>query len=408
MLAFDLMKRDFHIVIAGAGMVGLTLAALLARSGQRDHLRVSIVDAGPEPAFSFADDIGLRVSAIATGSAGILRRADAWQDIAGGRVCAYSDMRVWDAAGSIEGPETLHFSARDFAVPQLGFITENLLVQHALLGSLRAKKQAVEFATAIRSVDRKPGGFTIALADGREIDADLLIGADGASSFVRKQAGISVDSWRYAQSAFVTHLQPEKNHGNTARQRFLASGPVALLPLADGRVSVVWSTTPEEAAAAADMPDEILGSKLTGITDSVLGRLSPAGPRGSFPLQARHARQYVLPGLALIGDAAHSVHPLAGQGANLGLADAECIAGVITDAIAADEVIGDFRVLRRYERARKGANKTMLYFIDAINRLYGSQSSSIAALRAAGMRLFNRSGPLRDHVVRVALGINDQ
>ena len=406
-----LMKRDFHIVIAGAGIVGLTLAALLARSGQRDHFRLSIVDAGPKPAFSFADDIGIRVSAIATGSADILRRADAWQDIVGGRVCAYSDMRVWDRAGSIEGPETLRFSASDFAVPQLGFIAENQLVQHALLGSLDSLgtvKQTVEFATAIRSIDRKSGGFAITLSDGREIDADLLIGADGASSFVRKQAGISVDSWRYAQSAFVTHLQPEKNHGNTAWQRFLASGPVALLPLADGRVSVVWSASREEAEAAAEMPDEILGSKLTEVTDSVLGYLSPAGPRGSFPLQARHAKQYVLPGLALIGDAAHSVHPLAGQGANLGLADAMCLAGVITDAIAANEVIGDFRVLRRYERARKGANKTMLHFIDAINRLYGTRSSSMAALRATGMRLFNRSGPLRDHVVRVALGINDQ
>ena len=369
---------------------------------------MSIFDAGPEPAFSFADDIGLRVSAIATGSADILRRADAWQDIIGGRVCAYSDMRVWDAAGSIEGPETLRFSASDFAVPQLGFIAENLLVQHALLGSLRALKQTVDFATAIRAVDQKPGGYTIALSDGRDIDADLLIGADGASSFVRKQAGISVKSWRYAQSAFVTHLQPEKNHGNIARQRFLTSGPVALLPLADGRVSVVWSTKPEVAATAADMSDEMLGNKLTEITDSALGHLSPAGPRASFPLHARHAKQYVLPGLALIGDAAHSVHPLAGQGANLGLADAECLAGVITDAIAANEVIGDFRVLRRYERARKGANKTMLYFIGAINRLYSTQSSPIAAIRATGMRLFNRSGPLRDHVVRVALGINDQ
>ena len=239
------MKRDFHIVIAGAGMVGLTLAALLARSGQRDHIRLSIVDAGPEPAFSYADNIGIRVSAIATGSADILRRADAWQDIVGGRVCAYSDMRVWDRAGSIEGPETLRFSASDFAVPQLGFIAENQLVQHALLGSLGTAKQTVEFATAIRSVDRISGGFSITLSDGREIDADLLIGADGASSFVRKQAGISVDSWRYAQSAFVTHLRPEKNHRNTAWQRFLASGPVALLPLADGRVSVVWSTSPE-------------------------------------------------------------------------------------------------------------------------------------------------------------------
>ena len=130
-------------------------------------------------------------------------------------------------------------------------------------------------------------------------------------------------------------------------------------------------------------------------------------PRGSFPLAARYAKQYVLPGLALIGDAAHSGHPLAGQGANLGIADADCLAGVIVSAMAASEDIGDFRVLRRYERARKGANIAMLRFVDGLNRLFGSDSSAITALRTTGMRLFNRSGPLREHAVRVALGIND-
>ena len=402
------MKQDNHVVIAGAGVVGLTLAALLARSAKRESIRLTVVDAAPEPEFTFDQDIGLRVSAISTGSSEILERAGAWADVIGGRVCAYSEMRAWDAAGAVEGPETLCFSASNYAVKQLGFIVENQLIQHALLQSLASLEQQVCFTTSIRSVDRNADRFGVQLSDGRHIDADLLIGADGGTSFVRKQVGITVKGWHYQQSAFVTHLRSEIHHGNTAWQRFLRSGPIALLPLADDRVSVVWSTTPDEAAAAIEMNDDVLADKLTEATDSVLGRLTPAGPRGAFPLQARHANNYVLPGLALIGDAAHSVHPLAGQGANLGIADAACLAGVVCDAIAANETIGDFRVLRRYERERKVANKTMLHFIDGINRLFGVKSAPLAALRATGMRLFNKSGPIRDHAVRVALGLDNR
>ncbi len=401
------MKADFHIVIAGAGVVGLTLAALLSRSQQHEHIRLTVVDAAPQPAFTFDQDFGLRVSAISTGSADILQHANAWADVIGGRVCAYSEMRAWDSGSAVEGPETLCFSASRYGVKQLGFIVENQLIQHALLQSLASLNQQVDFSTAIRSVNREDDRFSVTLSDGRLIKADLLVGADGGASFVRKQAGITVQGWQYQQAAFVTHLHTEIHHQNTAWQRFLRSGPVALLPLADDRVSMVWSTTPEEAAAAMELSDDALGEKLTAITDYVLGELTPAGPRGSFPLQARHANKYVLPGLALIGDAAHSVHPLAGQGANLGLADAACLADVITDAIESDETIGDFRVLRRYERARKGANRTMLQFIDGINRLFAYDSSPLAAIRATGMRIFNKSGPIRDHAVRVALGLND-
>jgi len=402
------MNKSSHIVIVGAGVVGLTLAALLLRSRQNRHLKLTVLDAASMPAFSSEQDLGLRVSAISSGSAKILAEAGAWPAIKGERVCEYSEMRVWDAGGAVEGPETLCFSASDYGVQQLGFIVENQLIQYALIGELQRLGLTVEFNTAIRAVDRTSNGYRLKLADGGLLDADLLIGADGGGSFVRKQAGINVTGWQYAQAAFVTHLYAEKNHRNTAWQRFLQSGPVALLPLADGRVSVVWSTSPDEAVAAKNMNDEALSSQLTSITDGVLGQLTPAGPRGSFPLQAQHASQYILPGLALIGDAAHSVHPLAGQGANLGIADACRLADVIVRAVAANEEISDFRVLRRYERARKGANKRMLHFVDGINRLFGSKSSSIAALRATGMRLFNRSGPIRDYAVRIALGLNDR
>ena len=402
------MNRPFEIVVVGAGITGLTMAALLLQSKHCSLMRVTIVDAGKRPTFDIADDVSLRVSAIASGSADIFASIDVWQSIVNQRACPYRDMRVWDSLGYAEGPDTLRFEAAEFAVSELGFIVENTLIQHALLQKLNAVNQAVGFETPIQSIAQSDNRFSVEFADGDTLAADLIVGADGAGSLVRKSADISVDAWAYPQSAFVTHLRPEKSHQHTAWQRFLRSGPVALLPLADGRVSVVWSTTPEQSDEAIAASDDDLSEMLSIATDWVLGRLLPEGPRGSFPLKAQHASQYVLPGLALIGDAAHAVHPLAGQGANLGLADAAKLVSVIDEAIGNDNHPGDLPVLRRYERARKGANQTMLYFIDSLYRLFSSESDSAAKLRGSGMRLFNLSGPIRDHAVQVALGLNAQ
>ena len=402
------MNRQFEIVVVGGGMTGLTIAALLAHGENRDQLRITVVDAGKRPTFDSSDDVSLRVSAIASGSTKILTSIGAWQGIMDQRACPYRDMRVWDTGGFVDGPDTLRFEAAEFAVSELGFIVENNLIQHSLLQQLDTVNQAVDFETPIRSMRKSDQRFRVEFADGESLSADLVIGADGAGSFVRKSADISVDAWTYPQSAFVTHSRPEKSHQHTAWQRFLQRGPVALLPLADGRVSVVWSTTPEEAKTALNSSDDELSDMLSEATDNVLGKLVAEGPRGAFPLKAQHAGKYVLPGLALIGDAAHAVHPLAGQGANLGLADAAKLANVIDAAIGNAENPGDLPVLRRYERARKGANQTMLYFIDSLNRLFLSESESMAKLRGSGMRFFNSSGPIRDHAVQVALGLNAQ
>ena len=199
---------------------------------------------------------------------------------------------------------------------------------------------------------------------------------------------------------------PERPHRRIAWQRFLRDGPIALLPLGDGRSSIVWSTTPERVDGCMAATDQELGERLTEASDGVLGALTVQGPRGSFPLRAQHAVRYIEPGLALIGDAAHSVHPLAGQGANLGLADAEALAEAIIAGISQDEYPGDLPTLRRYERARKGANATMLHFVDSLNRLFLLESGTFAKLRRTGMRLFNRSGPIRRRAVEVALGIH--
>ena len=399
------MKHEFDILVAGAGMVGLTIALLLAQGATSDQLNISLIDAGGKPEFTPGQDVSLRVSAISSGTASLLARIGAWSAIADTRLCPFRDMAVWDASGSVEGPETLHFEAAEFAVPQLGYIVENILLQASLLAELDATNVSMNFATPVNSVKKCGHRYVVEYGEGKTMRPELIIAADGAASSVRNSAGITVKAWKYTQSAFVTHLQPESSHRNTAWQRFDTNGPVALLPLDDGRVSTVWTTTPEQADILSNAPDQQMESLLTKATDSVLGMLTAAGPRASFPLKSQHADRYVLDGLALVGDAAHAVHPLAGQGANLGLADAEALAHVIGEALAANEHPGDLPILRRYERDRMAANKTMLHFIDGLNRLFSNDSMPLARLRGTGMALFNRSGPIREHAVRVALGI---
>ena len=399
------MNREFDILIVGGGMIGLAAALSLAKNDANDQLRITVVDAGKRPSYSPDEEVSLRVSAIASGTASLLAGIGAWDAIENTRACPYRDMRVWDAMGSVEGPETLCFDAAEFAVPQLGFIVENTLIQDKLLAVLDSTDVSIQYETPIRSVQKCEKRYVVEYGESETITPELLIGADGASSFVRNSAGITVSSWKYPQTAFVTHLKPAKSHQNTAWQRFLPNGPVALLPLSDGRVSTVWTTTPEQAEELSIATEGEIAALLTDATDGVLGQLAVAGPSGSFPLKSQHADRYVLDGLALAGDAAHAVHPLAGQGANLGLADAAELATVIAQALAAGEHPGDLPVLRRYERGRKVANKTMLHFIHGLNRIFSNESTPLARLRGAGMALFNKSGPIRDYAVQVALGI---
>lgn len=399
------MKQRFDIVIVGGGITGLTLAAKLATGQQAGSLRLTLVDAAPRPAFSESDEVALRVSAIATGSAELLKSVGAWQHVSESRLSPYECMRVWEENDTPRSAATLVFEAAEFAVPQLGFIVENVLLQDALLMQLDKADVELRYARPIRSLRKTGRQYRLELEDGDALLADLVVGADGSRSFVRGAVGIETRTWPYEQTAFVTHLEPQLQHQATAWQRFLRDGPLGMLPLADGRVSVVWSTTPAVAKLASEASDQELGDMLTEASDHVLGDLTVAGPRGAFPLGAQHAQRYVLPGIALIGDAAHAIHPLAGQGANLGLQDAAELADVVNTALRQGLHPGDQPVLRRYERARKGANATMLHFMTGLNRLFTTDSRVVAELRSAGMRMFNRSGPIRERAVKVALGV---
>ncbi len=384
------MSKPIEIVIVGAGLSGLALAALLTRSRSADRLQISIVDAMERPSYRANGEIDLRVSAVANGSADLLRSVGAWRHVQSAQISPYERMRVLDESDSPLSKSALLFDAAEFAVPQLGHIIENVLLRDALLKVLDESSVELRFGT---NMDTLPV-------------ADLVVAADGARSRIRELAGISSKKWPYDQMAVVTHVRPERGHERTALQRFLRDGPLGLLPLNDGRLSVVWSTTHERARQALDASDETLGHLLSDASDHVLGNLVTAGPRGGFPLSAQHAQDYVRPGIALIGDAAHAVHPLAGQGANLGLQDAQELTRVIDAALADGLHPADLPVLRRYERARKGANLTMLHFMTGLNRLFATNSTIVGNIRTIGMRAFNRSGPIRERAVRVALGVD--
>lgn len=400
------MKRAHDIVIAGGGTIGLATAALLATGEHASAFRIVVLDAGAFPERPQSHEIPLRVSALSPASTGTLDRVGAWASVAAGPCCAYDRMRVWDASAPPEGSATLAFDADEFGVPHLGYVAANEHVRAALLDVLAATSVKLRFDAPIAGLDDSHERPRLTLVDGTRLDADLIIAADGARSFVRDAAGIALKSRIYRQTAFVTHVETERPHCDTAWQRFLPEGPIGLLPLTDGRVSIVWSTTPDQAAAAAEADRSTLDAMLTEAADGVLGSMTVAGPRGSFPLAARHATEYVRAGIALVGDAAHTVHPLAGQGANLGLADALVLVDVLESAAASGEHPGDRPVLRRYERQRRADNAAMMFFLTGLNRLFASDSPLIGEIRKAGMALFNRSGPIREKAVGVALGDN--
>jgi len=398
------VRRECDVVVVGGGMVGAALAGLLAR--RAPDATVTVLDAAAAPAWRPDAPHGLRVSALSAASARILECCDAWRTIAAGRISPYREMRVWDAATAPYAAGAIHFSAADVAAAELGHIVENDLVQLALCAAL-ARLANVELLHGARLASLELAGerAELRLEDGRRLRSRLVVGADGAGSPSRAMAGLKVRGHDYEQSAVVANLRCERHHGYTAWQRFLVEGPIALLPLADGRVSIVWSTTPERAVQLLAADDAAFCSAVTEAADAVLGNVLATGPRAAFPLRMRWAPVYTRARFALAGDAAHAVHPLAGQGVNLGFLDAAALSDVVAEGLAAGRDPGDPALLRRYERWRKGENLMAMAAFDGINRLFSNASPTLGTLRRAGFTLVHRVGPMRSAFVKRAMGL---
>jgi 2-octaprenylphenol hydroxylase len=243
------------------------------------------------------------------------------------------------------------------------------------------------------------------LGDGREFRAGLVVGADGAESAVRQAAGIATRGWDYPQRAVVAHLDAQEPHGSTAWQRFLDTGPLALLPLADGRVSLVWSTLPDAAQELVQCPEQEFAERVTAASGGVLGQLQPATPRAAFPLRLQHARRYAAERIALVGDAAHVVHPLAGQGINLAFLDGAALVDVVGSALAAGDDPGELAVLRRYERWRKAEALPAIVLLDGIQKLYFGGNPLKSRLRRGVLGLAQASSTAKRLLMGRALGV---
>jgi len=395
-------RRDFDVVIAGGGMVGASLAALLATRPATRGLRIALVD--PKPVFPplAGEPLDLRVSALSHAGRRLCEEVGAWPHIAARHAAAYERMIVWDAASPPTGPDTLVFDAAEVGEPDLGHIVENRSVAAALGDRARAlgvTMMSAPLTGATLGADRAQ----VELA-GRSLTTGLVVAADGADSPLRQLAGIAGEPVPYPQAAVVCHLATEQPHGGAARQRFLSTGPLALLPLADGRVSLVWSTTPDEAASLVALDDAAFAAAVTAASAGVLGALRPTTPRMHFPLRRFNAPTYAATRLVLVGDAAHTVHPLAGQGVNQGFLDVLALADELGRALAAGEDIGDPLVLGRYARARRAANALMGTALDGVWRLFTNDSAIVGTGRRLGLGVVNRLGPLKRLFVERALG----
>jgi 2-octaprenylphenol hydroxylase len=403
------MRPDFHIIIVGGGMVGACAAALAAANPHLRELRIAVLEANP-PAPPAQGDIDLRVSAVSRASQRILTAIGAWPLVPAPSLSPYEEMIVWDAAGKPGGAGAIHFSASATSEPNLGHIVENRQLQWALY-ECQPFRRVTLLRAELAGLSFERDRAVVSLGDGRTLSATLVIGSDGAASLSRKLAGIETAGWDYDQRAFVTHVRTEHSHARTAWQRFLADGPIAFLPLADGRSSIVWTSRPAHAEHLATCPTEEAAFEIERAIDGALGKVAVAAKRAHFPLRLTHARQYCKERFALVGDAAHAIHPLAGQGVNLGFLDCAALVEVLARELSsgADPAeLAELRVLRRYERWRKSENLIALGLVDGLNRLFSSADPTLGWLRRTGLGAVDRSALAKRFFMGRAMGTSGE
>jgi 2-octaprenyl-6-methoxyphenol hydroxylase len=393
-------KSRYDVAIVGGGIAGTTLAAILGDAG----LKIALIER-QAPSKLSAPAYDGRTTAITYGSRQVLNAAGLWAALAP-HACPIADIRVADG----HSPLFLHFDSREVGDAPLGSIVENRLIRQSLYTRIKNIKTVTQIAPAtVTELDGSGPMARLTLEDGREIAADLIVGADGRESFIRGAAGIETVGWKYDQQAIVTIMGHSLRHENIAVENFMAPGPFAILPMIDApdgthRSSIVWTDGNEAVPLYMKMSPAQFDAELQRRTGDWLGTVWEIGPRFTYPLQLRHAKRYVAPRVALIADAAHVIHPIAGQGLNLGMRDIACLAELLVDRRRAGLDLGDAGLLAAYEKARRPDNIAFTAATDILDRLFSNDIAPIRLARRVGLGAVNQVPPLRRFFMRRAMG----
>ncbi len=393
-------RADTEVIIVGGGLAGNTLAGLLGIRG----IDCIIIEAGDKITELEPKSRDPRALAITRASQCILDSFDVWQQLPEDKIGCFRGMHVWDENGNGE----IEFDSADLCQPSLGYIIEQSVLQTTLeqvVGCMPRVK--VYLNTRIRGIEWQEDAITVVVDNNNKISSKLLVGADGVHSVTRELAEISSVVHDYQQQAVACFVSTGLPHGNIARQRFLTDGPLAFLPMySEQECGIVWSTRPEHADVLMQMDEAEFNHSLQQAFDHTLGEVLHSECRSSFPLRRAQAEKYCKDRFVLIGDAAHSVHPLAGQGANLGMLDAASLAQVILQARKKKKNIASKRVLRSYERWRKVENRMMMMTVEGFKYTFENQSSPIPVLRNRALDLANSIVPLKHIIMRHAMGLS--
>lgn len=402
------MDKQYDIIIHGAGIPGLALALTLVRGDASRKPSVLLLDRNRSQLRPqvhelprSVNDFDNRVFALSYASKKLLENIAVWPEEDSMRIFPYGHMHVWDAGGKGQ----IHFDAAEIGTPSLGYIVEGRVIRDWLVQVASEEPMiGMRGDAVLNQYETADGGLCLHLNSGDSLTTRLLVAADGAQSPVRQLAGIDTVSWSYHQQAVVATVETEIDHGDTAWQRFLPEGPLAFLPMRRPWCSIVWSVSEQRAGNLCSMPEQEFAEHLMADFQRCLGRITVIGPRARFSLGFLHSSRYIADRVALIADAAHTVHPLAGQGLNLGLLDVSALSRCITEAIARGQDIGSQRVLRAYERSRKGDNCLMQGSFDLLKRLFSNDQPALACLRNTGLNIINGFAPMKNALARKAMG----
>ena len=403
-------QSDFDIVVVGGGAVGSVVASLLGQitktvQGVKQQLKIALIETSEPPQFN-PSQVDPRVAALTEKTRLIFEQIGIWNQVVAKRACAYKAMNVWDA----EGTGRITFDCQQVQQPNLGHIVENSALVSTLIDHLKQQSNIELYCPAnIVDFQLQQDAITLTLDNHSVLSAQLLIAADGANSAVREHFQFATKQWDYGQHAIVTTITTENPNQLTAWQRFMPTGPLAFLPLNnigdDHCCSIVWSQDTTEAKRLMALEDDQFCQQLSRASEHCLGEVLKIEKRHLIPLRQSHATDYVMPRVALIGDAAHSIHPLAGQGANLGFSDAQVLAEEIAKAFARDLDLGDESVLKPYQRRRKPENLATMAAMEGFKRLFGSQNSTLRLLRNYGLSAINGLGAIKNKLIKQAMGL---